>query len=129
MQKAAAAERECEAARHRAATSACALPAGMCWPSHCDEAAQRSATSLPAAAETTLRHKATQHEALTEEAAISGAERDAAESTKHIYRLRAALAASERQRERQAASHKQELEALRTRLDQVTFHLHHRERV
>ena len=48
-----------------------------------------------------------------------GTERDAAEKDKHISRLRAALSASERQRERQAALHKQDLEALRLRLDQV----------
>ena len=59
------------------------------------------------------------------EAAAGGAERDAAEQEKHISRLRAALKASERQRERQAALHKQELEALQSRIEQVTLAPYH----
>ena len=125
MQKAAAAERECNAARKRAATSAHALPADAPWLSLLDEAAQQ-VTSSPAAAELTASHKVAQHGAATEDVAERGAERDAAESQKHISRLRAALSASERQRERQAAYHKQELEALCLKLDQVISLLHHR---
>ena len=67
-----------------------------------------------------------QHEAVTEEAAKGDAEGIVAEKEKHITRLRAALSASERQRERQAASHKQALKALHGRLDQV-LNSHHRD--
>ena len=114
------AERDCEAARQRAATSACALPAGISLPFRCDEVAQHAIPSL-AAADRTFRHRTVQHEAIADEAAGGGVERDAAEKEKHISRLRAALKASERQRERQAALHKQEQEKLQSRIEQVTF--------
>lgn len=70
--------------------------------------------SLSAAASNSEeRHKAIQ----TEKG--PGGREQLADRNKQITRLRAALAASERQRERQAAVHKQELEALQASLGQV----------
>ena len=58
------------------------------------------------------------HQAIQTEKGPGGREQ-LADRDKQIAQLRAALAASERQRERQAAAHKQELEALRASLGQV----------
>jgi hypothetical protein len=58
------------------------------------------------------------HKAIQTEKGPGGREQ-LADRNKQITRLRAALAASERQRERQAAVHKQELEALQASLGQV----------
>lgn len=119
MQKAAAANLECEAARQRAATSACALPAGNPWPFQCDRTAQLMASS-PGAAELGVWHEAVQDETVTKEAAKGDGEGNATETEKRITGLRAALSASERQRERQAALYRQELKVLHSRLDQVS---------
>ena len=71
------------------------------------------ASLLAAASNPEKRHKAIQ----TEKG--PGGREQLADRDKQITCLRAALAASERQRERQAAAHKQELEALRASLGQV----------
>lgn len=113
LQKAAAAERDCEIARLCSTTSARAEP-----PQQAVLSAQPVA--LPASVNGPPSHQTTWHEQRNKAEASEAAEREASE--KHILRLRAALAASERQRERQAALHKLELEDRCSRMEpQVRF--------
>lgn len=120
MQKAAAAERDSEIVRLRAAMSVYKEPSRSSAPGHLSQqTAQRMTLSLPSA-EMSHSHGAVQHELVRGGKVRESVETDLADKDKQISRLRAALSASERHRERQAVQHKQELETLCSTLEQVS---------
>ena len=111
MQKAAAADRFAVATSSAPAKPETSAPLQqtprVAWPTSPDTPSS-AAASMPK-----KRHQAVQ----TEKG--PGGREQLADRHKQIAHLRAALAASERQRERQAAAHKRELEALQASLAQV----------
>ena len=120
MQKAAAAERDCEVVRLRTAMSVHKEPAWSSVPGHLSQQTAQRMTSSPLSAEISHSHEAVQNEPVKGGRVIGSAEMDLSDKDKQICRLRAALSASERHRDRQALQHKQELETLRSTLEQVS---------
>ena len=119
MQKAAAAERDCEIVRLRAARSVNNEPVWSSAPGHLSQQTAQRMTLSPPSAEMSQIHEAVQHEPVRGGKVRGSPEMGLADKDKQISRLRAALSASERHRERQAVQHKQNLETLCSTLEQV----------